>query len=318
MRVAPPGSSIFVGGGAAKGASVRVGVQTALQHTTPDELRSVWRTAEDAGFDWVSIWDHFYSVGGGTHCLEAVSMHALLAAETSRVRVGSLAYSIGYRSTAVLAKAVATIDVLSGGRVVLGLGAGYLEAEYDAFGLPFPPPRDRLDHLEESVTALRALFTGEPVTVSGRHVRLSGAVCDPRPAQAALPIWIGGGGERRTIPLAGRLADGWNVPMATIEDFTRKCALLRRSAVEAGRDPATVEASVGVGLCRDPTQLASRFGARAEALRPSILSGSEDEVLTRAAAYRDAGADWLFVSLRAPFDLDELQWFSERILPELR
>jgi alkanesulfonate monooxygenase SsuD/methylene tetrahydromethanopterin reductase-like flavin-dependent oxidoreductase (luciferase family) len=297
---------------------VRFGVQTALQHTTPEELRRVWRRAEGAGFDWISVWDHFYAVGGGTHCLEAVSMHTLLAAETTRVQVGGLVYSVGYRSVPVLAKSLATIDQIAGGRAVLGLGAGYLQAEYDAFGLPFPGPGERLDQLAETVAALRALFAGRAVTQQGRYVELRDAVCDPPPARADLPIWIGGGGEQRTIPLAARVADGWNVPMATLEDFTRKCGLLRRSAEAAGRDPASVASSVGVGLCFDATLVGERFGARAELLRPAILTGTDDEVTERVAAYGRAGADWLFVSLRAPFDTDELDRFAERVVPELR
>lgn len=297
---------------------MRVGIQTPLQHTSPAELRRVWRVADGAGFEWISVWDHFYAVGGGTRSLEAVAMHTLLAAETRSVQVGCLVYAVGYRSLAVLAKAVASIDHVSGGRAVLGLGAGYLEAEYRAFGLDFPPARDRLDHLEEAVGALRALFSGQPVTVEGRHVRLRGAVCDPPPVRRPLPIWVGGGGERRTIPLAARLADGWNVPMATLEDFTRKCGLLRRSAEAAGRDPVAVEASVSLGLCFDQARLAERFGPRAEVLRPAVLTGSDDEVADTAAAYRDAGADWLILSLRAPFDTDELERFAERVLPGLR
>lgn len=296
---------------------MQVGVQTALQDTSPDELRRLWRRAEDAGYGWISVWDHFYAVGGGTSCLEAVSMHTLLAAETSRVRVGGLVYSVGYRSVAVLANALAAIDHVSGGRATLGLGTGYLQAEYHAFGLPFPSPRDRLDHLEEAVVALRALFTGRPADLDGRHVRLRGAVCEPAPVQPSLPIWIGGGGERRTIPMAARLADGWNVPMATLADFGRKRAVLRTGAEAAGRDPAAVEASVGLGLCFDESRLGERFGARAEALRPAILTGSDQEVLDRAAAYGEAGADWLFLSLRAPFDADELDRFAERVLPQL-
>ncbi|HSL59515.1 MAG TPA: LLM class flavin-dependent oxidoreductase [Acidimicrobiales bacterium] len=296
---------------------MRFGVQTALSNTTPDELRPLWRHVEALGFDWISIWDHFHAVGGGTRNLEAVAMHTALALETSRVRCGGLVYSVGYRSLAVLANAAAAIDQLSGGRVTLGLGAGYLRDEYVAWGLDFPSARDRLDRLEETVPALRALFAGDTVTLEGRHVQLREAACDPPPAQAALPIWVGGGGERRTLPLAGRLADGWNVPMATVDDFARKAAIVAATAADAGRDPAAVERSVGVGLCWDEARLGERFGARAEALRPSILTGSTQEVVDRVAAYREAGADWLFLSLRAPFDHDEVERFATEVVPVL-
>lgn len=295
---------------------MRFGVQTALQNTSPDELRECWRRVERAGFEWISIWDHFHAVGGGTHNLEAVAMHAALALETTRVRCGGLVYSVGYRNLAVLANSIATLDHLSGGRATLGLGAGYLRAEYDAWGIPFPSAGARLDQLEETVTVLRRLFAGETVTWSGEHVRVDGATCDPTPVQDALPIWIGGGGERRTIPMAARMADGWNIPMATVDDFARKAELLDRSAEESGRDPATIECSVGVGLSWDPRAIGDRYGARAEVLAPSILSGTTDEVCTRVAAYREAGADWLFISVRAPFDVEELERFAADVILE--
>ncbi len=296
---------------------MRFGVQTALQNTTPDELRPLWRRIEAAGYDWISIWDHFYGVGGATSNLEAVSMHTALAMETSTLRCGALVYCVDYRPIAALANAMATIDHLSAGRVTLGLGAGYHEAEYQAYGLAFDPPGRRLDRVAETVEGLRGLFTGKPTTVDGDHVQLTDAVCEPAPVQARMPIWIGGGGERRTIPMAGAIADGWNVPMATLEDFTTKCAILRRSAENAGREPGEVEASVSLGLCWDRSRLRDRFGERADVLAPSILSGSTQEVIDRLAAYGRAGADWVFVSVRAPFDGDELDRFATEVIPAL-
>ena len=119
----------------------RFGVHVGLQHTHPDELRAVWRRIEDLGFHWISVWDHFYGATGepdDAECLEAVAMHAALAVETSRVEVGCLVYSVGYRHPAVLAKAITTIDLLSGGRAAIGLGGGWAEVEYRAYGIPYP------------------------------------------------------------------------------------------------------------------------------------------------------------------------------------
>jgi alkanesulfonate monooxygenase SsuD/methylene tetrahydromethanopterin reductase-like flavin-dependent oxidoreductase (luciferase family) len=265
---------------------VRFGVQTALQNTTPGELILLWGRIEAAGYEWISVWDHFHAVGGGTDNLEAVSMHSALALSTERVRCGGLVYSIGYRSVAVLANAIASIDQLSGGRATLGLGTGYLQAEYDAWGLVLPSVRDRLDQLEETVQALRAVLSGRVTTC-------------------------------RTIPMAGRLADGWNVPMATVADFGRKPAVFDAAAEAAGRDPGRLERSVGVGLCWDPERLVDRFGERAEIMRPAILSGSIDEVTDRVGRYRAAGADWLLLSVRAPFDAEELDRFAEEVVPAL-
>src|SRR5215468_9585938 len=125
------------------------GVHTGLQNTTIDELRSLWTRIEDLGFDWISIWDHFYSADfNGYECHEAVAAHAALACHTTRVRCGSLVYCAGYRHPAVLAKAMATIDHLSGGRMECGLGAGWHQTEFDAYGIPFPPIGVRLSQLD--------------------------------------------------------------------------------------------------------------------------------------------------------------------------
>lgn len=294
---------------------MQFGVQTATQNTTPSELLDTWRRLEAAGYDWISIWDHFYAVGGGTSNLEAVSMHTALAMETSRVRCGSLVYSAGYRSLAVLVNAITTIDHLSGGRATLGLGTGYMQHEYDSWGLPFDSVADRLDRLEETIVAARRLLDGETVTSSGRFVNLDQAVCDPAPVQQHLPIWVGGGGEGRTIPMAARLADGWNVPMATLEDYGRKVQVLDDHLERAGRAHDAIERSVGLGLCFDRDQLAERYGDRAATIAPAVLSGSTEEVIDRVAAYGAAGADWVFVSTRAPFDNEELERFAAEVIP---
>ncbi|MEZ5219405.1 MAG: LLM class flavin-dependent oxidoreductase [Ilumatobacteraceae bacterium] len=119
----------------------KFGVHTGPQNTTMPELRGAWRLAEELGFDWISIWDHFYAATDGTEpeCFEGVACHAALACDTSKVRCGSLVYSIGYRHPAVLANAICTIDHLSGGRAELGLGAGWADFEYAAYGILFPP-----------------------------------------------------------------------------------------------------------------------------------------------------------------------------------
>src|SRR5438270_4981066 len=144
------------------------GVHTGLQNTTVDELRALWHRIEDLGFDWISIWDHFYSADfNGYNCLEAVACHAALACETSRVRCGSLVYSVGYRHPAVLANAIATIDQLSGGRADLGLGAGWSQLEYDVYGIEFPSTRVRLDQLEEAAACVRSLLRNRSTTFAG-------------------------------------------------------------------------------------------------------------------------------------------------------
>jgi len=289
------------------------GVHTGLQHTTADELRILWKRIEALGFDWISIWDHFYGATGqpdDAACLEAVAMHAALASETERVRCGALVYSIGYRHPAVLAKAITTIDLISGGRAAMGIGAGWAEVEYAAYGIPFPTIATRMDQLEEGIACLRGLLHEEVTDFEGEWFRLTQARNEPRPVQQRLPIWVGGTGERRTLRIAARFADGWNAPFVSPEQFAAKRDVLDRHCADVGRDPGDVSAAVNVGLAWSEESLRSQFGALADRVRPGVLTGSFEEVVDRVGQYVDAGADQVNLALRAPFDVDALEQFS--------
>jgi F420-dependent oxidoreductase-like protein len=285
------------------------GVHTGLQRTTTTELIELWRRIEAMGFEWISIWDHFYAADmtGDPHCLEAVATHAALACTTERVRCGSLVYSVGYRHPAVLANAIATIDQLSGGRADLGLGAGWSQLEYDAYGIPFPPTGVRLDQLEEAAACVRGLLRDTSTTFAGEHFRMKDAQCDPRPVQDALPIWIGGGGERRTLRIAARFADGWNVPFIAPDEFARKRSVLHRHCEDVNRDPAEIRCAINVGLAWREEDFEPQFGNMRMFVRPGVLTGSESEVADRVGDYIDAGADQVNVAIRAPFDVDGLE-----------
>jgi F420-dependent oxidoreductase-like protein len=296
---------------------MRFGVHAGLQNTSTDELRALWRRIEDHGFEWISVWDHFYAADatGGAMCLEAVATHAALALSTERVRCGSLVYSVGYRHPAVLANAMATIDQLSGGRVTLGLGAGWLQGEYDAYGLPFPSPGVRLQQLDEAVQCVRGLLTDEVTSFEGAHFTLREARCEPKPVQERLPIWIGGGGERVTLRIAARHADGWNVPFIPPEEFRRKASVLEQHCEREGRDPAEITKAINVGLAWREGALSAQFGNIASLVRNGVLTGSTDQVVDRIGAYRDAGAEWVILAMRAPFDTEGLDRFATEVLP---
>jgi F420-dependent oxidoreductase-like protein len=290
------------------------GVHTGLQNTTIAELRDLWTRIEDHGFDWISIWDHFYSADfSGYECHEAVACHAALACHTSRVRVGSLVYCAGYRHPAVLANAIATIDHLSGGRADLGLGAGWAFNEYAAYGMPFPSAGERLDLLEESIQAIRGLLRQEVTDFSGAHVQLTEARCEPKPIQAELPIWIGGGGEKRTLRIAAQYADGWNVPFVSPETVAHKRAVLADHCGAVGRDPSEIRTAINVGLCQDDDALVAQFGQLAERVRPGVMIGSPDQLVQRIGEYVEAGADQINIAMRAPWDLTLLDLATEAI-----
>lgn len=284
------------------------GVHTGVQNTTVDELRGLWRRAEDGGFDAVSVWDHIYSSDLRTYdCHEAVAMHTALACATTRVRCGCLVYCAGYRHPGVLAKAVATIDHLSGGRAEVGLGAGWAEAEYSAYGFTFPPIGERLDLLDETAAAIRSLLRREATDLDGTHIRLTDARLEPRPVQPELPIWIGGAGERRTARIVAQHGDGWNVPFVAPGALARKRRVLDEHCAAVGRDPGDVLLAVNVAFCDDEGSLDAQFGPRAEAIRPGAVVGtSVDQAVDAIGRYVDAGADQVHVALRAPWDHDAL------------
>ncbi|MCZ7536743.1 MAG: TIGR03560 family F420-dependent LLM class oxidoreductase [Acidimicrobiia bacterium] len=281
---------------------MRFGVHTGLQNTSIAELQGLWHRIEELDFDWISIWDHFYAADGtgDPHCLEAVVSHAALAASTSRVRCGSLVYSAGYRHPAVLANAAVTLDQLSGGRVTLGLGGGWSKIEYDAYGVPFGTAASRLRMLDESIQCVRGLLTQDSTDFSGEYFALAGARCEPKPVQEHLPIWVGGGGEKVTLRIVAEHADGWNVPFIAPDAWAHKSAVLDTHCERAGRDPSTVERTVNVGMASSEDDLRAQFGNISELVRPGVLTGSTQEMIDRVGAYRDAGASYLILAMRAP------------------
>ncbi len=292
------------------------GVHVGLQHTTAAELRGVWRKIEDLGFGWISVWDHFYGATGkpdDAACLEAVAMHAALACTTSKVRVGSLVYSIGYRHPAVLAKAITAIDQLSGGRADMGIGAGWAKVEYDAYGIPFPEAKTRLDQLEEGIQCLRGLLHDDVTSFEGQHFTLTDARNEPRPIQVKLPIWIGGGGEKRTLKIAAKYSDGWNVPFIAPDAFAHKNAILDEHCAAVGRDPKEIKRAINVGLAYTEESLQQQFGAISEFVRPGVLTGSHDQLMDRIGQYVEAGADQVNIALRAPFNLEAAERFSSAL-----
>ena len=303
-------------GNLSSGTMTIFGVHVGLQQTSVGELQRLWRRIEELGFGWISVWDHFYGATGkpdDADCLEAVAMHTALACTTTKVEVGCLVYCIGYRHPAVLAKAITSIDHLSGGRAAIGLGAGWAEVEYKAYGIPYPTAGTRLDQLEEGVQCVRGLLHDEVTDFDGQWFRLSQARNEPRPVQAKLPIWVGGGGEKRTLKIAARYADGWNIPFPSPEAFTHKNQVLDAHCAGVGRDPGEIRRAVNVGLAFTEESLVSQFGRAANVVRPGVLTGTPEQVIDRIGHYVEAGADQLNIALRAPFDLDLLEQFASML-----
>jgi F420-dependent oxidoreductase-like protein len=300
--------------------NIKFGVHTGLQHTSIPELRELWTRIEAIGFDWISIWDHFYAAdnSGDPQSLEAIASHTALAASTTRVTCGSLVYSAGYRHPAVLANAIATMDQVANGRIALGLGGGWLQNEYDVYGLHFGTAGERLRMLDEYVQCVRGLLTQEHTTFDGEFFHLRDAMCEPKPVQERLPIWIGGGGEKVTLRIAAQHADAWNVPFVPPKVWARKSAVLDEWCNKVGRDPAAITRSVNVGMAFTEEALRIQFGPMADAVKPGVLSGSVQEMVDKVGAYVEPGAEWVILAMRAPFDREGLERFAADVIPAVR
>jgi len=195
------------------------------------------RRTEELGYDHLWVYDHVETVPRREPeaMFEAFTTLAALAALTSTIRLGQLVTCASYRNIGLLAKEAAGIDVISGGRLILGLGAGWYEREYAAYGYEFPPPARRLERLEESLVALRRLWTERQVDFRGNQLHFEGAFCDPKPIQALPPIWVGGGGEKVTLRIAAEHADATNWQVG-LDGFVHKSAALREHCDRLGRD----------------------------------------------------------------------------------
>lgn len=309
---------------------VSLGAHVGQQNMSMDDMRGLWRRLDGAGLDWISVWDHLYEVppaGGTQPHFEAVATLGALAAETSRARIGCLVFYVGYRNPALLAKIAVTVDHISGGRFELGLGSGWAELEARAHGYDFPPLGRRMDMLEEAVPLVARLLTGTRTTHTGTYFRTIDAAVLPPPVRGHLPMWVGGIGEKRTLRIAARHADGWNAPYVTPGEFGRLCGVLDRWCEVEERDPADIERTVNLMFhvsmddahaARVAGDLESRWGDMAERVMGGALLGTPDQAVARVMEYVEAGADGVNVALRAPIDDEALTAYLDLVVPAVR
>ena len=305
---------------------MKFGIHTGPQHVTYADLQRAWRFADEHPFEWCSVWDHFYPAASDVTgpCFEAVSIMTALAAETKRVRVGCLVFCVPYRHPAVIANAAATIDHVSGGRLELGLGCGWSQPEFDAYGIPFLPIGQRLDQLEEGIQIVKGLLSDEKTTFEGKHYRVTEAYCEPKPLQKKPRLWIGGGGERRLLRMVARYADAWNTPFVPPDLYAHKNRVLTEWCEKEKREPSSVLRTVNLGLLMAKDEggtrakrdgLAQAFGSYFPFVEPGMLIGTPAQVIERIGEYREAGAEWIIFALRAPFDWESLELAVEHVLP---
>jgi F420-dependent oxidoreductase-like protein len=280
---------------------LRFGVQTHPQHATYADILQTWHEVDELGFDTAFLFDHFIPIRSDPNgpCFEGWTLLSALAAQTKKVRVGILVTGNTYRNPAVLAKMAATVDHVSNGRLILGLGAGWFELEHTAYGIPFSTVGGRARQLVEAVQVIKLLFTQDKSNFSGKYYQLKDAPFAPKPLQKPYPpILIGGMGPKVIQPLVARHADIWNFfasdPQGIKQIGTKFDELCRK----VGRDPAQVERSVS--------------------LQPAQLSGTTEEVHSRIQALVDAGVQHFILSLAAPYDRELLRHFAKEVMPAFR
>ncbi|HKI98450.1 MAG TPA: TIGR03560 family F420-dependent LLM class oxidoreductase [bacterium] len=306
--------------------AMKIGVHIGSMTHSMDDLLRIYRMADEAGLYWASVSDHLYANPltdpsvREIPCFEGISTMAAIAAVTKNVRVGSMMICVPFRNPALLAKAIVSIDHISGGRVELGVGAGWFPEEFEEYGYRFPPVGERFDMLEEALQILRSMFS-EPVTnFEGKHYQVKGAVCAPKPLQKHLRIWIGGRGPKRTPRVAAQYADGFNTPYLDPPEYRKRLDELDAACEKIGRDPKTLMRTINVHFLMGANEASikkgrDRFAAMPDSHRQGALLGGKQEAIDRIAEYQKVGADGLNIAFRPPVDWDSYQMFLEEVAP---
>ena len=296
------------------------------QGASYDTLLAVAKATEDLGFDAFFRSDHYLRMGSADGLpgpTDAWVTLAGLARETRRIRLGTLMTAGTFRLPGVLAIQVAQVDQMSGGRVELGLGAGWFEEEHKAYGIPFPKEKiGRLEEQLEIVTGLWQTKVGDTFDFHGKYYDLTDSPALPKPAQEKIPVLIGGHGATRTPRLAARYADEFNMPFASIEDSERQFARVRAAAEEAGRRPDDLTYSNALVVCvgKDDQEVASRaaaIGREVDELKANGLAGIPSEVVDKIGRYAETGSSRLYLQVLDLADLDHLELISAQVQSQL-
>ena len=280
-------------------ARLRFGIKTAPQHTTYDAMLAVWREADATPvFEHAWLFDHFAPIFSDVDgpCFEGWTLLAAFAAQTSRIRIGQMVTGNTYRHPAVLAHMAATIDVISNGRLDMGIGAGWNEYEHQSMGIPLYAAGERIRRFGEACEIIKRLFTQHLTDFDGRYYQLHEARCEPKPIQKPYPPFvIGGGGEQLTLRVVARYADVWNFAGGPVETFRHKTAVLHEHCAAVERDPQEIELSVQVPVNYDD------------------LSAT----IQTAQGYVDAGATHLILNLRYPYPDGIVTRLAEQVVPQI-
>ena len=309
---------------------IRFGIHSGPQHISFSDYLDLWRTVEELGYEWASVYDHFLPIQADPEGpnFEGLTLLAALAAHTTRIRCGILVVGNTYRNPGVLANIAITIDHVSGGRLDLGLGAGWYEKEHDQFGIPLPPMTKRAQMLSETASILKSLWTQHKTTFKGRYYTITDALCEPKPVQKPhIPLWIGGMGERFTLRVVAEVADGWNAFFMPVEDCKRKLGVLASYCREIGRNPNDIRKSLIIEPAVGETEAEARERGRGLASDrnmdiPSFLQqamvGTPEQCIEQLLPYLELGVSDFIIAARPPVDKKALELVARTIAPALK
>jgi F420-dependent oxidoreductase-like protein len=289
-----------------------------------EKLRNLVGRAESHGFDSFWVMDHFHQIRNVGEVqepmLEGWTTQSVVAGFTSRIKLGTLVTGIVYRHPSVLAKVGATLDVLSKGRLFMGIGAAWNVDEATAYGIPFPPVKERMQRLEEAVQIIKGMWTEDSATFTGKFYQIRNAYCNPKPIQKPHPpIMIGGSGERRTLKIVAKYGDACNI-FGSVETVKRKLGILREHCRTVGREyDSIVKSKLGhVVIEKDREKVTEAIKGMAEDRRREYaICGTPEEVRVQVEAFRDAGIEYLIVNLEPDRELQALDLFAGEVVKKL-
>ena len=308
---------------------IRFGVQTGQQNVEWKSLLDTWEKADAWGYDSLWAFDHFYPIFVDPEgpCFEGWTALSALAQATKKARIGHLVNGNTYRNPCVLAKMAATLDHISGGRLNLGIGAGWFELEHNAFGIDFMDVPRRLAALDEACQIIKGMFTQERTTLHGKHYKVTEAMCLPKPQQKpGPPIMIGGTGEKVLLKIVAKHADMWNAS-ASAEKMKHYIDLIARHGEKVGRDASQIEKTVMIPLCYqarpEREQMMEQLMANLRQVDPSdvrkqIMIGDKQECLDTVERFTRVGVTHFIFMLFQPIFMDEVQAFAEEVIPAAR
>ena len=305
--------------------SVHFGVSLPQIKRTWDQTRSAALEFEGLGFDSVWLNDHLYGIPGPQiPIMEAWTTLSAVGASTSRVQLGTLVSPIGFRNPALLAKMAATLDQITGGRVIVGLGSGWFQMEFEGYGFDFPPLRRRLEQLDEAATLMKQMWTEEQPTFAGRHFRTQAVYCEPKPVHRPHPpLLIGGGGERILLRLAAKHADIWNNLAVNQGELKTKIARLHEHCHAIGRDPAAIAISQQCMVVIGDDEADARAKTeRAQQIYGGHLgtgiAGTAEQCIERIHEHVALGCTMFVIEFFGRDTREPAQIFAERVMPAFR